>query len=77
MAIEHLTESPMVYERCINWPCSGPQGHAGPCRSDDDPWPRWTPATCPDHHYRAMGRCPYCGETLEHARARAWIEGRK
>jgi hypothetical protein len=20
--------------------------------------------TCPDHHFRAWGYCPYCGETL-------------
>lgn len=55
--------------RCINWPCALPAGHKGPCdsmsleqqeRSDAR---RWTPQNCPDHHYRAMGRCPYCGET--------------
>ncbi len=31
---------------------------------------RWTFDNCPDHHYRAMGMCPYCGDTLEAARAR-------
>lgn len=31
---------------------------------------RWTIDNCPDHHYRAMGMCPYCGDTLEAARAR-------
>ena len=40
--------------KCINWPCQLPDGHPGPCGTE----------ACPDHHYRAMGYCPFCNESL-------------